>query len=502
MVIFMKNFKVLLLLLCFCLILPIAACGKTETPSADTDGKYKYDGLTRETAQDTIPDGYDMDNQTITIWMHGQKDDSIGIADSTDIVYSRIHERNLRVEERLNVDIDFYYSSAATWQDSSDEVKREIQTMSAAFEAVFCANNRLVGKKLFNYFHDLNDSNYIDLSEEWWYEDTIMELSIDRYNYRFLYGDIHLSNITRAGAIYYNKALYEQYVSTNKNPDELYQTVLDGKWTLEEFARLVKNGRIERGGDGSTDIWGLSIDYAEWLHYFTTAAGINYYERNEYGMPVFNFKNYRSVTFINQIYSLYYENTGVTNSLYGGSTITPVFENGEVLFEISNLLQSMEAPMREMKDDFGILPYPKLDVEQEEYITLLHSSACTAAIPVCTDIERANEEISAVIEALCSESYRSVSITFYETALKAAYNRDDQSSQMIDIITGQHDTVKSIFKKDFVHDYSGSLGSLGGIFTSLMREKSTNFISKYDSMIGTAESGLKDLIQQYKDGKI
>ena len=155
-----------------------------------------------------------------------------------------------------------------------------------------------------------------------------------------------------------------------------------------------------------------------------------------------------------------------------------------------------------MKDDFGILPYPKWDEFQEEYITLIHNSSTITAIPVSSDIDYANEELSAVIEALCSESYRRVSVAFYETALKAAYNRDDQSAQMIDIITGQHDTVKSTLTKNFAYEYSGSLNGIGNIFGNLIGSRSYNFASSYDSIIGSVDSALRTLIQQYKEGKI
>ena len=135
------------------------------------------------------------------------------------------------------------------------------------------------------------------------------------------------------------------------------------------------------------------------------------------------------------------------------------------------------------------LPCPKWNEEQEEYKTLIYNASCTAGIPVSTDEERANEEVSALIEALCSESYRSVSLAFYELALKAAYNRDDQSAQMIDIITGQHPTVKSSLTKNFVHEYNTSLNSMEGIFNTLMKSNSIGFVSEYDTLLTPANTG-------------
>ena len=505
----MKKTKFLLILLCFCLMLPLAAFGKTDTNDKTyTDDKNYYDDSSRERAADTIPEGYDLENTTITftsptgyLYASGPID-QIGDAETTDIVYSRIYERNLAVQERLNFIMEFYHPTGTTWQDCGTEIHDAILTMSQAFDIVMSGDNAIIQGKKFNYYHDLNDSNYIDTSEPWWYEDSIMEVSVDNYNYRFLFGDININNLANAGAVFYNKELYEQYLSPSKNRDELYDKVLSGMWTFEEFTRLVKNSHIEKGGDGTNDLHGWIITHAEHPHYFREASGIRMYARDDFGMPIFDFNDDKSVDFALKLYELFYENEGVVNVRYNNDVTEANFTNGQVFFKLEKLGEVLNEDMREMKDDFGILPYPKWDEFQEEYVTLIHNSSTITAIPVSSDIDYANEELSAVIEALCSESYRRVAVAFYETALKAAYNRDDQSAQMIDIITGQHDTVKSTLTKNFAYEYSGSLGGIGNIFGNLIGSRSYNFASTYDSLIGSVDSALRTLIQQYKDGKI
>jgi len=179
-----------------------------------------------------------------------------------------------------------------------------------------------------------------------------------------------------------------------------------------------------------------------------------------------------------------------------------MFTNGRTLFFLRGLNTMMNDTMREMKMDFGILPYPKWDEEQEEYISFIHNSSSTVCVPVSADIERVNEEISAVIEALASESYRRVYTAYYESALKTAYNRDDYSAQMVDIITGQHATVKSILTKNFVYEYSASIAEIGGIYYSLIKKRSNGFTSEYDGLLDAAETGLRKLIDDYKSGTI
>jgi len=480
------------------MLLPLAACGD-KTPPDTEKGKYDYDDSCREQAADCIPNDYDLENQTISFFIrYPNFKDVVGDSESTDIVYSRIYERNRTVMERLNVNLKFEASASA---DMVPELKKDISSMSTAWEAVIPTSAQAVGNKLFNYFHNLNDSNYIDIDERWWQEDAIMELSMDNINYRFLFGDINISDTHRAGCIFYNKTLYEQYVSPTKDSDDLYQTVLDGDWTLEFFDRLVRKCHIERGGDGTNNIYGLVKFNSAIVHFMRESSGIRTYERNAQGMPAFNFKNDRSISFLNQLNKLMYENPG-TNSAVNAGDANVDFENGKLVFETSALYMVFNNDFREMKDDFGIIPYPKFDEAQDEYITMVHNASYTVCIPVSTDIDRANEEVSAVIEALASESYRNVSVSFYEMALKAAYNRDDQSAQMIDIITGQHDTIKSTVSRNFAFEYNSSLKSISNLFYTLMNKNSSNFVSEYDGIIDSAEAGLQELIKQYKDGKI
>jgi len=497
----MKTKRLWLIALCFCMLIPlIASCGK--------DGSHDSTNCpTIEQIDDGIPEDYDLENQTVGLFYAEHiASHVIGDDEATDIVFSRIYEKNLTVAERLNVKLDFIGSGTSDWTQVSDVLRIDIGTMSTAYEIVFTSNTTLMPNKLFNYFHNLNYSNYIDISQTWWYEDAIMELSVDNKNYRFLYGDILIDDLGDAGVIYYNKPLYEIYTSSDHTADEPYYKVLDGNWTMEEMGRLTKKSHIERGGDGSNDIYGFMLSHNQVPHYYRESVGLRGYERDAAGLPVFTLKSEKATDFTEKLYELFFENEGVLDCVYSGKTTPDAFKdaftNGKVIFEHAKLRYVLFDKYREMKDDFGILPFPKWDEDQEEYISLVHNSSTTVCCPISADEERVNEEISAVIEALASESYRIVSVSFYETALKAAYNRDDLSAQMIDIITGRHDTVKSTLTKNFVFEYNNSLGKMGNIFYTLMYEHSKDFVSKYDSILPAAQEGMRLLLEQYTNGTI
>ena len=137
-----------------------------------------------------------------------------------------------------------------------------------------------------------------------------------------------------------------------------------------------------------------------------------------------------------------------------------------------------------MEQDFGFLPHPKYDEEQEEYHSLVHDTALLGCIPSSS----VNLDITgAVIEALNAESYRTVTPAWYETALKVKYARDDISGQMIDII---HDSLTT----NFIYAYNYALNSIGLVYRELITANSTDYASAVQKKLKAAETKLDELV--------
>ena len=87
---------------------------------------------------------------------------------------------------------------------------------------------------------------------------------------------------------------------------------------------------------------------------------------------------------------------------------------------------------RNMVNDFGILPYPKYNEAQEDYIHLIATQFCPGiTIPITsTDIERTG----IIIENIAYESKNTVTKAYYDINLYTKVSRDDESGEMFDII--------------------------------------------------------------------
>ena len=141
------------------------------------------------------------------------------------------------------------------------------------------------------------------------------------------------------------------------------------------------------------------------------------------------------------------------------------FSEGKSLF-LPGFLYTSEN-LRDMKDDYGIIPFPKYDESQEDYISSVHDIATLMCLPTtCTKVDA----VCATLEAMAYYSYYEVTPVYYETALKTKYTRDDLSSQIIDII---HDTAMT----DLAYVYQESLNGAGMIMRTLAANKTKDYVS-------------------------
>jgi len=89
-----------------------------------------------------------------------------------------------------------------------------------------------------------------------------------------------------------------------------------------------------------------------------------------------------------------------------------------------------------------------------------------------------DDRIGGVIEALASESYRSVVEVFYESALKMKYSRDSYSGQCIDII-------RATSTKSLMFEYQGVAGG-GYLIGDAVLKNADTLTSSYAATVDAA----------------
>ena len=165
------------------------------------------------------------------------------------------------------------------------------------------------------------------------------------------------------------------------------------------------------------------------------------------------------------------------------------FENGHALF--SQRVPNDIYKLRDMEDDIGILPMPKYDASQENYIAAAWGGAVWT-LPKTFDTADA-DNLGIVLEAMSYATYHEVVPVYKEIALKTKTARDNESEEMLDIIFdnvyfdfGTNIMYDAVIADTFLTDIFNS-GSSGIIISSM--EKALPVIQKYMDDINTLTQG-------------
>jgi len=416
----------------------LAACASDgDTPQsstqAETNAQTEADGNVYEA--DTLPAGLDLNGDTITLgYYFGYQNQVAPLEETGEILDDEIFRRNKRVEERLNVTIDAV-SIDVEWPDYLPYVRNIVTSGDDAIDAFHLWQYDFAPQIVDNLFLELSDLPYVDYKKPWWATDYMKEQSVDGDSIYFLMGDINYGMMANMTCCFYNKNLYANYFDDG---DGLYETVLDGDWTMDALSELCKSYYSDVNGNGEVDpddILGFGAIHGNAAPpvYFFYNMGCTFSERGSDGYPVLNPATERNLSAIDKMVELFNntvgcyffgEDTGEVNALYNQH-----FIDGKSGFFFGKL--EYLTTFRGMEDDFGIIPFPKYDDTQETYLSLVSGAAGMFGIP---SYVQELEGLGAVMEALASDSHRSVMPLYYETILKEKYSRDKLSSQVIDIL--------------------------------------------------------------------
>jgi len=494
--------KLAALLAVLTLLPTIMACSKDDTDTAETTAAETNETTAAETEPElksAVPDDLDLDGFTVTILSYSYGDDLLlpdEMLDSGDIVQSAMLDSRRKVSEDLNIVFDIIQTDGANLKPL---VQSSVLSGSGEYGLAVGESYQLASFVPENYYHNLLDLEYANYTADWWAGDWMDEAAVGDDARFMAVGDITLSKIQWQSCIYYNKAVYGDYFG---DPDELYTVVDEGGWVLDEFAEMSSGIYSDLNGNGEKDI---DDRYASILHasnltdHLAYDSGFRATKRDSDGIPYIDIVNDKNVNFIEKLYDLYYNNDGsfvVPNSqaAEANDVIVPQkFAANELLFALGWFNTSSR--LRDMEGDFGVIPFPKYDEAQDDYIALVHDSAQAAVIPISVSDDDA-DKLSAVMEAMAFYGWRDVTPTYYEVALKVKYIRDSD-----DIALRIIDTIASGAATDFAYIYNYALNNAGLIMRQLMRDRNADIASVYESQRSATETMFGNLVGLFTEEK-
>jgi hypothetical protein len=324
---------------------------------------------------------------------------------------------------------------------------------------------------------------YNDFSQPWWIDGINEKFQVSNAVYTVV-GDMCLSTLKLTYGVFFNKNIGESF-----GISDVYQTVRDGGWTIEYFISQIKDVYRDVNGDGlrdGGDIYGFTAESATNLDVYTFSFNIPIIARNNEGIPEIVLNNDKTVKAVEIINKLYWDGVGSYIPTDYNEPIT-VFKNGGAMFT-TTWLGNAFSTFRDMKDDYGILPYPKFDENQQKYMTGAMDNYSVLGVPVTAqDLDM----ISIITEAMNAESYKSLFPVYYEQALQNKFARDTESIEMIDLLMSGRNF-------DFCTLFSANITGMPWLFRGLVASKSTDFASQYAQSEKGALAGLEKVLAAYE----
>ena len=488
--------RISLILVAVMLLGTMLSCADTQGPNAgggDWDGLGEWDG-TRATTPDNLPD-LDYDGATISV-LHReglQELECEGEA-GTDIVYQAVYERNAQVASRLNIEFDWCPTASGGLAETKSEMVNVLSTFVDDYDYILTTNNTILSSGMNAYLWDFNSAYYVDLTQPWWWTSCIDEMSFDGVTYNYLVGEMNLTNFMKMSAFYFNDKLIQSQLGLTAA--DMYAKVDAGTWTLDELHRLVSKCYYDKNGDNIAnvgDLFGMPIAGGETVNQLVKSTKFDIYKREKSGFVTILLNNTRMVDVCDKLTRLMHENNGIyiQNKVDGSSGfdsfVIDDFTNGKYVFMAQRFTAVSTESMRQMEDNYGIIPYPTLE-EGDEYVSFIQSSSTCVSVPFAVDADRF-ERSCAVLEAMAAEAYRSVTEKFYELALKSKYVRDDYDSpRMIDII---YNTSTKFFLEEYDSEADGVMGIMA---SAIMNKQSVSTL--YAGKDSSAQNSINNFIAE------
>ncbi len=482
--------KIMAALLAACTICVLGACGKDDAKTPDTkpdstvtepDNSDNTADNNTETEIDYTSDlsteRYDGYNYRMLV-RKGKINDQYLEDDSEDLVESATYKRNKEVEDRYGITITVSESNDSNYET---DALNSILAGDDAYDLIFAHSRAAFVYAIQGAAMNFNDISTIHLDKPWWTQDITESCNINGKLY-VLDGDISTSGLGATMCLFFNKRIFDEL-----GYDYPYEMVKDGDWTFDEFSYLAKKGGADLNGDGvmdpEVDQYGFRAEQWEAPMNILYTGGQKIYDKDDEGNLQLTLYSTKTVEIYDEFFSLMNNASCILFSTATGYKGSGMFSEGRAMFTDTELRHAQT--LRNMDDDFGILPYPKFD-EADNYATATNGGSHLLVIPITvSDVERTG----AITEALCAIGSRDVIPAFYEKSLKTKYARDEESEDMIDII-------RSSRIYDIGYVAGGTFQSCG---CDLANSTNHDFASYYASGETAAKTKLEEFNRDYAD---
>ncbi|MBE6704042.1 MAG: hypothetical protein E7583_02150 [Ruminococcaceae bacterium] len=409
----------------------VYSCGKKEENKQKTnvtvDDEYTVDGVKLE-----LPDidGGGEDFDVFIAYGVANQDFVTPEEENGDAINDIRYQRNHEVMNKFNVKFQVKEGISGSNSEGTPIIRSLIQSGDDTYEVFI--NVQHVGVPLIyeDLFVEWNENMpHANLDNPWWYQNVTRDLNYNDKIY-VAAGAYNFHCLKGMGVLSFNKTMMDEL-----ELDYPYQMVKDGEWTVDKLIEYNKKAIKDLNGDGIMKTEDDRFGLAGWQYEMTPAIfvgmGGNPVTKDDDDMPILNLNDERTFNVIDKMLEVFADGNGAFRNAAPEpyAKTGNMFKEGRLMFHDTNLDQL--PGLREMEDDFGAIPFPKLDKEQEEYYSRVVNYTSLTYIPVTN---QKLELTSAILEHMAFLSYRDLIPAFYDVILTVKTNRDYETEEMVDIV--------------------------------------------------------------------
>ena len=486
-------------LLCLALVMPIMAACKSEenktdsnNTEAEADGDPDNSGGA-EAADEDKPDipVVDMGGRTFTMLTYTGWGGESGAEDvraeelTGDPINDAAFNRRVKIEQTYNCKI-----KVVDGEDHVETVKKYQNSILAgdgAYDFAMTACTNFTSLLTGNFLADFKNLTYIDMDKPYWDKNFYDSMALIGKNYAAS-GDISKRRLQCVWIMAFNKSMIAE--NALESP---YDLVKNGQWTYDKMHEMAKKVAKDLNGDGKmdeTDLWGLNYT-GDTIMGIINSSGVKIAEVNSDGIPELTIGTEANVEKLMRIY------TDMRNDEYSIDTLFRFWLNDTYIFSENRCLflacathnigaAEGETSLRSMDVDFGIIPYPKWSLAQDQYVPYTAGNYHPVISVPQTNHDLENTGI--ILEFMAYEGMKTLKPAFYESLLKTKTARDEESADMIDYIFGNLS-----YDVGNMYNFGGITGMFGYTMSTEVRR---NIVSTIEKESGKWQRAIDTLIAE------
>ena len=426
-----KLFRSTTLLLALCMLLScLMACKDKTEDEAPTGDKGENTYVDSNGWVYVSPDvNYGGEEFNIYTWS-ATDEWVLELNEGTTPIDSKTFYHLSNVEDELGVDFRIAQSVSGGWGAHTDFIAKVAMLSGDDKIDLVCQYSlAAIYGVLQGLYADLNQVEYINWNAPYWSQE---QQEINTLNGKMFYctGELSRSVIYNMFAMSFNYDLAAKY-----SMGDLYDLVDEGTWTVAKMKELSQDvyGDLNTNDVADAgDLYGLVIPEVTYLDPMGYGCDIPLLKTSDIGELEVNqdlYTQYGSDV-VEALIGLSHNNEGAYLSLANGITYHEAISKNNAVFQVVTV-QDIIKRINSSEVNYGILPMPKYNEQQENYYTALGMVYNMFSIPVVApDCDKS----AAVLEALAHDGYSYLTPYLYDQCIKSRYSRRPEDAEMFDIL--------------------------------------------------------------------